>query len=152
VGKAGSSTVNLVIKPSKIIIDVPVRDVPRAVGFYCNAFAATVEGPGNVAVCSVKLGSATLRIFDVALAVRNGGTESRLRFPPIELRVDGVDGFVRSAKGAGAAPIAARLGLGGSWDRYVEIRDPFGHEWAFAFVLAKPTDSGVGEGSPRSPC
>lgn len=130
---------DVVIKPTKIIIDVPVRDVPRGVGFYCCAFDASIEAPGNFAVCNVRLGPVTLRVFDVALAVRTRAEESRLRFPPIALCRDDRGGFVRRTRRAGGEPIALRVPRDGeSCDEYMTVRDPFGHEWTFGFMRPKP--------------
>jgi PhnB protein len=120
-----------------ITAHLSVRGADKAIEFYTNAFGAQVIGvhhtpDGKVMHGMLKIGDSFLMLADEFPGMGTpapqtlGGSAVVLN-----IYVDDVDGLWKQAVSAGATvtmPLADQF-----WgDRYGQIKDPFGHNWALA--------------------
>jgi PhnB protein len=114
-----------------------VRDAPRALAFYKEAFGAH-ELYRNTTPDGAKVVHAELLLGSARFFVHDEFPQQGLVSPApvgasvtLHLYVEDVDAFFARATRAGAEvvdPVADRF-----WgDRYGILRDPFGHRWSFA--------------------
>jgi uncharacterized glyoxalase superfamily protein PhnB len=121
-----------------------VKDAPRAITFYVEAFGAKekfrlVEPGGRVGHAELELGPATLMLseeypeHDLLGPQSVGGTTVTLH-----LHVDDADRAIARAVAAGATllrpPQDAFYG-----ERGGTVRDPFGHEWLLGHSIEEVT-------------
>ena len=122
---------------STISPSLAVDDAAKAIDFYKNAFGATermrMDAPGG------KVAHAELQVGDSVLMLGDTMPQSTARAPKelggtsavLMLYVEDADAFVQRALDAGATvtmPLADMF-----WgDRFGQIADPFGHQWAVA--------------------
>lgn len=115
-----------------------VRDAPRAMEFYKNAFGAELLGPphmtpdGKVMHASLKIGDSALMLneefpdWGAVSPLGRGGTSVT-----IHLYVADVDAVFDRAIATGAK-VEMPL-MDAFWgDRYGTVLDPFGHHWSLA--------------------
>lgn len=114
-----------------------VRDAPRAIEFYKQAFGAEVgevhySPDGKVMNARLKIGDSIFMLneeFPGAGALSplgRGGTSVTLH-----IYCDDVDGAFNRAVAAGAKVIMPLMDA--FWgDRYCDVEDPFGHNWSIA--------------------
>jgi len=114
-----------------------VKDAPRAVEFYKQAFGAEVRGihyapDGKVMNADLKIGDSIL-----LLAEEFPGMGAKSPFSlgnstvTIHLYVDDVDKLFNQALAAGAKAVMPLMDQ--FWgDRYAQVTDPFGHRWSMA--------------------
>ena len=111
-----------------------VKDAPRAIAFYVQAFGAKekfrlVEPGGRVGHAELDFGGTTLMVSEEFPEYGLRGPQSvGATTVSIHLHVDDADALIRHAVAAGAEvirePSDAFYG-----ERSGTVRDPFGHEW-----------------------
>jgi PhnB protein len=114
-----------------------VRGGDQAIEFYKKAFGAEQVGgvhrtpDGRVMHAELKIGDSRIMLADEFPGMGTCQSPQALGGTPVVLNiyVDDVDGLFNQAVGAGAKvtmPLANQF-----WgDRYGQVSDPFGHQWA----------------------
>jgi len=114
-----------------------VKDAPRAIDFYKQAFGAQVRGihyapDGKIMNADLKIGDSILMIAEEFPGM---GSKSPLSLgdSPVNLHlyVEDVDRLFNQAVAAGAKVLMPVMDQ--FWgDRYAQVTDPFGHKWSMA--------------------
>ncbi len=113
-----------------------VREAGKAIEFYRKAFGAEVKGvhhtpDGKVMHAQLKIGDSTIMLADEFPGMGNCASPQKLGGTSITLNLyrDNVDQLFNQAVAAGATvtmPLSNQF-----WgDRYGQVKDPFGHNWA----------------------
>lgn len=113
-----------------------VRDAAKAIEFYKKAFGAEVQGSvhytpdGKVVHASLKIGDSILMMADEFPEFGSRSPQSLGGSPVVlNIYVEDVDALFNQAVAAGATvtmPLKNQF-----WgDRYGQVTDPFGHQWA----------------------
>jgi PhnB protein len=128
-----------------IVPHLVVKDAPKAIEFYKNAFGAEevfrMPAPDGKRLmhAELKIGSATIFLCDDFPEHRGdkSGTADALGGTPITLHQNVPDcdaALARAASAGGTITMPAQDMFWG--DRYGQVRDPFGLMWAFAGPLS----------------
>jgi uncharacterized glyoxalase superfamily protein PhnB len=115
-----------------------VRDAPKALEFYKNAFGATVlgaaKGPdGKIMHAEIRVGDSAIMLADEfpewgSLSPLSSGGGSSMS---LHIYVEDADAAFQRAVDAGAKPVMPMTDM--FWgDRYGQVMDPFGYRWAIA--------------------
>jgi PhnB protein len=114
-----------------------VKDAPRAIEFYKQAFGAEVRGIHYAP--DGKIMNADLKISDSILLLAEEFPEMGAKSPlslggspvTIHIYIEDVDKLFNQAVAAGAKPVMPVMDM--FWgDRYGHLADPFGHKWSIA--------------------
>jgi uncharacterized glyoxalase superfamily protein PhnB len=148
--------------PGVIVPHLVVRDAAEAVGFYQNAFGATVlyrsPSPSGVGEhIHLRVWDSLVQVSTEEPAQRGERVEGALLASPetlsgstcvFQIGVPDVDTAYKRAVDQGAIPALPPTDM--FWgDRYGWVRDPFGHVWAMAQVKEVLTPAEV-EGRMRA--
>lgn len=122
-------------------IAIPDKRGGEAIEFYVKAFGAA-ELARMPADDGVRLMHAHLIINDSSLMMHDdfpeytGGAMGEPGGVTMHLQVDDTDRWFNRAVAAGATPTMPPEDM--FWgDRYAQVKDPFGHTWAFGSPVAK---------------
>jgi PhnB protein len=112
-----------------------VKDAPRAVEFYKQAFGAEVRGihhapDGRIMNADLKIGDSILLVCEVFEDMGAKSPQSLGGSPVnIHIYVEDVDRLFNQAVAAGATVVMPVMDM--FWgDRYGQFTDPFGHRWS----------------------
>ena len=114
-----------------------VRDAPRAIEFYKQAFGAEVRGihyapDGKIMNADLKIGDSILLLNEEFPNMGAKSPQSLGDSPvTIHIYVEDVDKLFNQAVAAGATTVMPVMDM--FWgDRYGALKDPFGHNWSIA--------------------
>jgi PhnB protein len=136
-----------------------VSNAAAAIDFYKKAFGA-IEIARYTAPNSNKIMHAALTINGGRLFLNDDFCETMGQKPStpealggtpfaLHLQVENADAAWAKATAAGAEVVFPLMDQ--FWgDRYGQLRDPFGHKWAIAQTIAKPTAEGLDKGAKAS--
>jgi PhnB protein len=118
-----------------------VRDAPRAIDFYAEAFGAVeelrIEEPdGRIGHATLRIGSAELFLADEHPEFESGVGPETLGGPGVtlDLEVDDVDAAVERAVAVGCT-LVRPADHPDSGVQTAKVRDPFGHVWLITRVV-----------------
>jgi len=114
-----------------------VKDAPRAIEFYQQAFGAEVRGihctpDGKIMNADLKIGDSILLLNEEFPGMGPKSPQSIGDSPvTIHIYVEDVDKLFSQAQAAGAKASMPLMDM--FWgDRYGQLTDPFGHRWSMA--------------------
>jgi len=114
-----------------------VRDAPKAIAFYKQAFGAEVRGihyapDGKIMNADLKIGDSVLLLNEEFPGMGAKSPQALGGSPvTIHIYVEDVDAMFNRALAAGAKPTMPVMDM--FWgDRYGQLSDPFGHNWSIA--------------------
>jgi PhnB protein len=114
-----------------------VKDAPRAIDFYKQAFGAEVRGihytpDGKIMNADLKIGDSILLLNEEFPNMGAKSPQSLGGSPvTIHIYVEDVDKLFNQAQAAGAEAVMPVMDM--FWgDRYGQVTDPFGHKWSMA--------------------
>jgi PhnB protein len=144
---------------TSFIPHIVVSNAAAAIDFYKKAFGAT-EIARHIAPDSNKIMHAHLVINGGHLMLNDDFSETMGQKPQtpealggtpvtLHLQVSNADSAWAQALAAGAQVVFPLMDQ--FWgDRYGQLRDPFGHKWAIAQTVAKPTVDELEKGAKAS--
>jgi len=114
-----------------------VKDAPRAVEFYKQAFGAEVRGihyapDGRIMNADLKIGDSILLLAEEFAEMGAKSPQSLGGSPvTVHIYVEDVDKLFNQAVAAGGKVVMPVMDM--FWgDRYGHLTDPFGHKWSVA--------------------
>jgi uncharacterized glyoxalase superfamily protein PhnB len=114
-----------------------VKDAPRAIEFYKQAFGAEVRGihyapDGKIMNADLKIGDSILLLNEEFPDMGAKSPQSLGGSPvTVHIYVEDVDKLFKQAQAAGAKVVMPLMDM--FWgDRYAQVVDPFGHKWSMA--------------------
>jgi len=114
-----------------------VKDAPRAIEFYKQAFGAEVRGihyapDGRIMNADLKIGDSILLLNEEFAEMGAKGPHLLGGSPvTVHIYVEDVDKMFHQAVSAGAQTVMPVMDM--FWgDRYGHVIDPFGHKWSIA--------------------
>jgi PhnB protein len=117
-----------------------VNDAPAAIDFYKQAFAATeylrmlADDGKRVMHAHLGINGGSVMLHDDFPEYRGGAPLPEVAGVTMHLQVDDTDAWFDRAIAAGASVTMAPEDM--FWgDRYAQVKDPFGHSWAFGATI-----------------